>query len=162
MTWFTPQIGEILIRLGTATLIGAVIGLNRHLHGQPAGLRTHALVCVAAALAIVIFSSLDGSGNQAVDAQARVLQGIVTGVGFIGAGVILHESQGHKIYGLTTAAAIWITAIFGALCGHGQIAMALIGFAVAMVVLLIGARIEDFAVKLFSRDPAKLEDDPDR
>jgi putative Mg2+ transporter-C (MgtC) family protein len=162
MTWLTPEIGEVSIRLGTATIIGAVIGLNRHLHGQPAGLRTHALVSVAAALAILVFSPLDGSINQAVDAQARVLQGIVTGVGFIGAGVILHEAQGHKIYGLTTAAAIWITAIFGALCGRGHIAIALIGFAIAMLMLIAGPRIEDFAVRISGRDATKLDSDPDR
>lgn len=157
MNWFPVDSGEVLLRLGVATLIGAAIGLNRHLHDQPAGLRTHALVGLASALAILVFASTDPDALQAVDAQARVLQGIVTGIGFLGAGVILHGAKGHKIHGLTTAAAIWITAVFGALCGRGHIAIALYGFGLTLIVIAVGAPIEDFFVRVFGSKRRKVE-----
>ncbi|HEX6831993.1 MAG TPA: MgtC/SapB family protein [Rudaea sp.] len=145
---------EVLFRLGIATLIGCAIGLNRHLHDQPAGLRTHGLVGLGSALAMLVFAPTSADVDQWVDAQARVLQGIVTGIGFLGAGVILHGPKGHKIHGLTTAAAIWLTATFGALCGRGHIAIALYGFAIVLVVLMFGAPVEKLAVRVFGRKHA--------
>ena len=151
--------GEIVLRLVVALLIGAAIGTQRHLHGQAAGLRTHALVALAAALAVLIVAPLPGSNSPVTpDAQSRVLQGILTGVGFIGAGLILHSARGNAIRGLTSAAVIWIVAVFGALCGHGRIDIALVGFALVVLVLSIGARVEDAINARFGRKSAP--DDP--
>src|SRR5438105_1946330 len=92
---------DIILRLGTAMVIGGVIGLDRNLHHKPTGVRTLGLVALGSALAVLAVAQ---------DRQAevsRVLQGVITGVGFIGAGVILH--QGQRVHGLTTAASIWVT-----------------------------------------------------
>src|SRR5947207_360300 len=111
---------EIALRLGAALLVGTILGLNRELHGKPAGLRTHALVSLGAAVAtIVVLKSPDGSLATDQNAISRVVQGILTGVGFLGAGVILHDPNGH-ISGLTTAATIWICAVLGLVCGLGH------------------------------------------
>lgn len=145
------DIQTVALRLGVAMLIGAAIGAERHLRGQPAGLRTHALVALAAALAVLIVAPLDRDASINPDAQSRVLQGILTGIGFLGAGVILHGAQRGAIYGLTSAAGIWITAVFGALCGHGRIDVALIGFALVLMVLFVGGKIESAIVTRLHR-----------
>ena len=136
------DLGMIVLRLLAALAIGAAIGIERHLHGQAAGLRTHAVVAMAAALAVLIVAPLSVTESAQADAQSRVLQGILTGVGFLGAGVILHAAGRHRIHGLTSAALIWITAVFGALCGHGRIDVAMVGAAMVMIVLLFGGRVE--------------------
>ena len=147
---------ELCMRLGAALLIGAVFGIERHLHDQAAGLRTHVLVALASALAVLMVAARETvASGIALEAQSRVLQGVLTGVGFIGAGVILHSPQGHKIHGLTTAAAIWITAAFGALCGAGQFEIAVLGFFGAALVLAIGGPIERALYRRFGRIPEK-------
>lgn len=146
------DLGVVALRLCVAALIGAVIGAERHLRGQPAGLRTHALVALAAALAVLVCVPLNGDVSTNPDAQSRVLQGILTGIGFLGAGVILHGARRGAIYGLTSAAGIWITAVFGALCGHGRIDVALVGFAIVLLVLFFGARIENAIARHLHRD----------
>jgi putative Mg2+ transporter-C (MgtC) family protein len=147
---------DISVRLFVALLIGAAIGTQRHLRGQAAGLRTHSMVSLAAALAVLIVAPLPGSNAPLTpDAQSRVLQGILSGVGFIGAGLILHSSRDSTIHGLTSAAVIWIVAVFGALCGHGRIDVALLGFAMVMIVLVIGKQIEDALYKRFGRNASK-------
>ena len=92
---------DIIVRLGAAILIGGVIGLDRNLHHKPTGVRTLGLVAVGAALAVLAVAH-DGQADV-----SRVVQGVVTGVGFIGAGVILHQATDGKVHGLTTAASIW-------------------------------------------------------
>ena len=94
---------DIIARLGSAALIGGIIGLNRDLH-KSSGLRTFSLVGLGAALVVLL--TTDGAMDP--NATSRVLQGIITGVGFLGAGVIVHEAATAKVRGLTTAAAIWI------------------------------------------------------
>lgn len=114
------------------------------------------LVALAAALAILVVTPTGSVGSAIeIDAQSRVLQGVLTGVGFIGAGVILHSPQGHKIHGLTTAAAIWITAAFGALCGAGHLGIAALGLFGAALVLAIGGPIERAFHRRFGRLPEK-------
>jgi len=96
--------GEIAVRLGAALILGSAVGLNRDLHGKPAGMRTHALVSLAAAVAVMVSLGLPGeSKSMDPNAISRVLQGILTGIGFLGAGVILRDPTGH-VTGLTTAA----------------------------------------------------------
>src|SRR6476661_5314755 len=103
-----PTWSEVMLRLVAATVIGGAIGLNRELTKKPAGLRTHALVALGAALATVSALQLGGvAGGSHGDAASRVIQGIVAGIGFIGGGVILH-TDGRNVVGLTTAATIWV------------------------------------------------------
>jgi putative Mg2+ transporter-C (MgtC) family protein len=126
---------EILLRLAGSVVIGGLIGLDRNLHGKPTGIRTLGLVSLGAALATMASVDLLGDhGRFDPSAVSRVIQGVVTGVGFLGAGVIVHEDGGDRVRGLTTAASIWITAILGILCGMGSWQSA--GIALVLVFLL--------------------------
>jgi putative Mg2+ transporter-C (MgtC) family protein len=108
---------EILVRAGAALLAGGVIGLERSYHGRAAGVRTYALVCFGAALIVAALAvPPGGAAGQSADVS-RVVQGIVTGIGFLGAGVIVRE--GFTVRGLTTAASVWVTAAVGVLLGMG-------------------------------------------
>src|SRR6266496_6412159 len=102
----SKQLAHVIIRLVAATLLSAIVGIQRQESGKPAGLRTHMLVSLATATFII---SCSGVGISS-DGLSRVIQGIVTGIGFIGAGSILKLSAEHQIRGLTTAASVWMTA----------------------------------------------------
>jgi putative Mg2+ transporter-C (MgtC) family protein len=143
---------EAVIRLGAALLLGALFGLNRDLHGKPAGLRTHALVSLAAALATIMALNAP-NGVMAADPNAigRVVQGILTGVGFLGAGVIMRDPAGH-VTGLTTAATIWLCAVLGIVCGLGYWMLMAIGFVGTLLVLLLGRPVERKIEHWFKRD----------
>src|ERR1700730_2445294 len=132
--------GEIAVRLGAALILGSALGLNRELHGKPAGLRTHALVSLGAGVATVISLGFPGE-SKSIDPNAigRVLQGILTGIGFLGAGVILRDPNGH-VTGLTTAATIWICAVLGTACGLGYWSVLGIAVGLTMTALAFGAR----------------------
>ena len=147
---------EVALRLGSATLIGGLLGLNRELKGKPAGLRTNALVALGSALLVLGAQGVAGGADPALAANAvsRAIQGIVTGIGFLGAGVILRDAAGPKIHGLTTAATIWLNATLGILCGAGLWSLAVLGIGLTLVVLLLGKRIEKF----FHRHFPKLTD----
>ena len=126
----------VLIRVIAATLLGGLVGIQREKVGKPAGLRTHMLVCLGTATVVLacLGSSMDMSG------LSRVIQGVVTGIGFIGAGSILKLSEQREIRGLTTAAGLWMTAAIGVAVGLGSLGVALIATAVTLIVLsLIGA-----------------------
>jgi putative Mg2+ transporter-C (MgtC) family protein len=114
---------QVVLRLGVALAFGALIGLERSYHGRPAGFRTHALVCLASAALMLVtvyegewFHS-DATQIRAAIDPTRMAQGIMTGIGFLGAGVIMKD--GLSVRGLTTAASIWITAGIGILVGIG-------------------------------------------
>jgi putative Mg2+ transporter-C (MgtC) family protein len=111
---------EMILRLLAALAAGALIGYERSFHGRPAGLRTHVLVCLASALLMLVTVYEDHwvrtTGESRLD-PTRMAQGIMTGIGFLGAGVIVKE--GFNVRGLTTAASIWITAGIGVLAGVG-------------------------------------------
>jgi putative Mg2+ transporter-C (MgtC) family protein len=139
----------LLLRLLVATLCGAVIGLNRILHHKPAGFRTFGLVALGAAIATLSALSLS-AGDPA--AAARVAQGVLTGVGFVGAGVILHRVTSREVRGLTTAAAVWATAGVGIACGLGLYAIAIAGTALMLFVLVVGGPIENYFETLLERD----------
>src|SRR5260370_14276947 len=100
---------EISARLLIAVLFGALIGINRDLHGKPAGLRTHALVGLGAALVVVVCARLASSADRQADVISRVVQGVVTVVGFLGAGRVPRDPRDGRVHGLTTAAGIWGT-----------------------------------------------------
>jgi len=131
---------EIILRLGSAALIGAAIGLNRDLHGKPIGVRTLALVGLASAVAIL--ATTYAGTDPRVDAPSRVMQGVLTGVGFLGAGVIVRDSIKGRVHGLTTAASTWVTACLGLVCGVAAWPVAVIGVALAFVVLVLGGPFE--------------------
>jgi len=149
---------ETALRLGAALLVGTLFGLNRELHGKPAGLRTHALVSLGAAVAaVLILRSPDGHLTADANALSRVIQGILTGVGFLGAGVILHDPAGH-ISGLTTAATIWVCAVLGLVCGLGQWVILAITVGLTAIILLLGRPLERLAERLFKHHASKPPD----
>jgi putative Mg2+ transporter-C (MgtC) family protein len=131
--------GEMALRLGVALLAGALIGLDREIKKRPAGLQTHSLVCLGAALTVLAVEvSAPGNG----DATSRAVQGIITGIGFLGAGVIMQYERERRVEGLTTAASIWTAAALGMACGAGHVALAGIGVAAIILVLVAGGWIE--------------------
>jgi putative Mg2+ transporter-C (MgtC) family protein len=132
------QAFRVFIRLLAATLLGAVVGYEREQTGKSAGLRTHMLVAVSSAM--FVLAPLE-AGMSASDVS-RIIQGIATGIGFIGAGAILKVTSDREIQGLTTAAGIWLTAAVGLAAGLGRLGLAAIGVALAWIILYIVARIE--------------------
>ena len=123
----------VLLRVFAAVLFGAVVGIERERAGKPAGLRTHMLVSLGTAVLVI---ACQDSG-MSLDGQSRVIQGIVTGIGFVGAGTILKLNEQREIKGLTTAAGLWMTAAIGVACGLGGIGLAVIGTIVALLILAL-------------------------
>ena len=123
----------VLLRIVMAALLGAIVGLQRERAGKPAGLRTHILVCLGTTVVVLACA---GSG-MSFDALSRVIQGIVTGIGFVGAGSILKLSEEHEIKGLTTAAGLWMTAAIGVAVGLGSLGLAMIGTVLTALVLTL-------------------------
>lgn len=130
---------EIIGRLLLATLFGAVVGANRERQGKPAGVRTHALVSLGAAV-FAIVGLLLGPDDPA--AASRILQGITAGIGFIGAGVIMRRPEVQDVQGLTTAAAIWLVAAVGVGVGVGLWQTSLTALALTLIVLGLGERVD--------------------
>ena len=111
---------DILLRLGAATLAGIAIGLNRDLQNKPIGMRTLALVSLGAAtvtVAAIQFNVMSEHPDALSRVVQGVIQGIMAGISFIGAGVILRDAQARRVEGLTTAATVWVTAALGIACG---------------------------------------------
>jgi putative Mg2+ transporter-C (MgtC) family protein len=131
---------DIILRLGIAALVGGAIGLNRDLHGKPVGVRTLGLVSLATAMIVVLADPLGKGGFT--DAGSRVIQGVLTGVGFLGAGVIFHAERHFRVRGLTSAACVWLTACIGIMCGAGHWRIVIVSVVIAFLVLLLGGRIE--------------------
>lgn len=125
---------RLSFRLALAAVIGAIIGFDRERMGKPAGLRTHTLVCLGAALFVLAPAE---TGMQVAD-MSRVIQGLAAGIGFLGAGAILKLNTEREILGLTTAATIWLTAALGVAVGLGRIGLALIALVFGWGVLAIG------------------------
>jgi putative Mg2+ transporter-C (MgtC) family protein len=134
---------DITLRLVLALVLGAAVGLDRELQRKPAGLRTHALVSLGAAL-LTVTGLLLGAPTANSDAVARVLQGIVAGIGFIGGGVILHRDETNDVYGLTTAATIWMVAALGVAIGAGLWRTAAVATLLTLVVLVLERPIDWF------------------
>ena len=136
-----PEIGLPLLG---SLVTGILIGLDRELQGKPAGLRTHTLVCFASAL-LTLAAARQGEwgllllpDQQVVSDPTRMAHGILTGIGFLGAGVIFRE--GASVQGLTTAASLWITAALGIVYGVGLVGLAVAG-SVAALIVLVGLRV---------------------
>ena len=152
----TLTVGDMVLRAIVALVCGAVIGLNRDLHHKGAGLRTFSLVALGTAgmamgMLMFIHSSPDNVG--------RVAQGVLTGIGFLGAGVILRRADGERITGLTTAASIWFVAGLALLCGLGQLVLVGILLGLALLVLLFGRAVERLVERIFGADPRRSTDD---
>lgn len=133
----SQHVERVIIRLVAAMILGGMVGVQRESTRKPAGLRTHLLVSVATAAFIIACSA----SGMSPDGLSRVIQGIVTGIGFIGAGTILKLSQEHQIKGLTTAASVWMTAAIGVIVGLGSLGIALLITALALIILSL-ARLE--------------------
>ena len=122
---------RFVIRLVAAMLLGAVVGYERERAGKAAGLRTHMLVAMGSALFVIGC----GAAEMSMDGLSRVIQGIATGIGFIGAGAILKRQDEREIEGLTTAAGIYMTAATGVAVGLGGLGIALLSVVLTWVVL---------------------------
>ncbi|MBX3609629.1 MAG: MgtC/SapB family protein [Hydrogenophaga sp.] len=136
---------EVALHMGSALLAGGVIGLERSFHGRPAGFRTHTLVCLASSVLMLVtlyqsYWFARGSTGVVTMDPTRMAQGIMTGIGFLGAGVIFKE--GLTVRGLTTAASIWITAAIGVLMGIGFYSAGVMATLAALGVLALFRRIE--------------------
>ena len=123
----------VLLRVFAAVVLGAVVGIERERAGKPAGLRTHMLVSLGTAVVVI---ACQDSG-MSLDGLSRVIQGIVTGIGFIGAGTILKLNEQREIQGLTTAAGLWMTAAIGVAAGLGILGVAVIGTLVTVLILVL-------------------------
>jgi putative Mg2+ transporter-C (MgtC) family protein len=152
---------DVLVRLAAATLLGAILGLNRNLRGKAAGLRTHALVSLGAALAVLTADLIVGTAPGADrGAVTRAIQGIVAGVGFLGAGAILKTRSTRAIRGLTTASVIWLAATIGIACGAGYWRAAALSVGLALVVLTMGRPLENAFDRSFGRERRVRAKDP--
>ena len=129
---------QVIIRLIAATVLGAAIGIQRERAGKPAGLKTHILVTLGTCV-FVLACSRFGMSSEGL---SRVIQGIVTGIGFIGAGSILKLNEERDIQGLTTAAGIWATAAIGVSVGLGILGVAILSTILTLIVLAIVGSIE--------------------
>ncbi len=127
----------IIARLLTATLLGALLGLERERGGHPAGLKTHILV--AAGSALFVLTPLVAGADM--DATTRVMQGVVQGIGFLGAGAILKQAADDRIQGLTSAAGIWLAAAIGMTAGLGREVAAIIATLLALGVFWLIPRL---------------------
>jgi putative Mg2+ transporter-C (MgtC) family protein len=132
------QVVRVTLRLLAALAIGTAVGLQRELTHKPAGLRTHMLVALGTALFVV--GALESGMHT--DAVSRIVQGLATGIGFLGGGAILKLTDEREIHGLTTAAGIWMTAAASATAGLGQIALAVIGTLLGLLVLTLFRKLE--------------------
>ncbi|HUB25439.1 MAG TPA: MgtC/SapB family protein, partial [Tepidisphaeraceae bacterium] len=129
---------DIAVRLGLATVAGALVGFNRGEHGRPAGLRTTLLVCLAACIAMIQANIILSTTGRRTDSfvmmdTMRLPLGILSGMGFLGAGAILRK--GNMVLGVTTAATLWFVTVMGLCFGGGQLALGLIALVLALMIL---------------------------
>lgn len=132
------QTMRVTLRLSAAMLLGAIVGIQREQKGKAAGLRTHMLVAVGTALFVITALEV----GMSIGDLSRVIQGITTGIGFIGAGAILKLAEERQIQGLTTAAGIWMTAAVGVAAGLGRVGLALLSAVLAWIILAVVGAIE--------------------
>lgn len=125
------QTVRVVLRLVAALLAGGIIGLQRETSGKAAGLRTHILVCMSTTLFLIAASETGLQG----DAMSRVIQGLATGIGFLGAGAVLKLEDSRRIRGLTTAAGIFMTAAIGIAIGLGRLGTAGVATIATWIVL---------------------------
>ena len=139
----TQQLAHVVIRMIAAALLGSIIGFERERAGKAAGLRTHLLVSLGSCVFVLACS---GSGMDS-DGLSRVIQGIITGIGFLGAGSILKLNEERDIQGLTTAAGIWMTAAIGIAVGLGTLGLALLATILTVIILALWGQVDYKAEK---------------
>ncbi len=147
---------EYVLYLLTAASLGSMIGLEREIHGQPAGLRTHMILSVGAALAAILsisYSEFISSPNLPSD-PGRIVAQVVSGVGFLGAGAIM--KMGVTVKGLTTASSLWTTAIIGIACGSGYLELAGIAAVLVFVILTMINSIEKAVLTSYGTHTLKI------
>ena len=137
---------DLTIRLLLAAGLGAAIGLEREVRQKPAGLRTNILIAVGSALFTTVSVHFGGVGGT----PDRIAAQVVTGIGFLGAGAILHSAV--TVHGMTTAATIWVNAAVGMAAGSGQYLMATVATVITLLVLLVIGRVEAM-VERRTQDP---------
>ena len=150
---------DIVARLALSAAVGAAIGLNRDLHHKQAGVRTNALVSLGAALAVLLVYPPGEDPARHADALSRVIQGVLTGIGFLGAGVILRDPVSRHVSGLTTAAAVWLSALLGTAAGAGAYVPVAVALVLALLVIICGGPFERWFRRRF-QSPVK-EPEPD-
>jgi putative Mg2+ transporter-C (MgtC) family protein len=132
---------HVTLRLTVASVLGAVIGWEREIHRRAAGLRTHILVAVGCATFMTLGMDLVQDGGGA-DEASRIVQGVATGIGFLGAGTILKMDDEKRIKGLTTAASVWATSAVGVAVGAGRLLLALVLVVLTLVTLALLPKLE--------------------
>jgi putative Mg2+ transporter-C (MgtC) family protein len=150
------QLTTIVLRLFMAALLGGLLGLERELTGKPAGLRTHMLVALGSAM-FVIASSTAGLDAEGI---SRVIQGLLAGIGFICAGAILKSNAQEHIFGLTTAAGLWMTAAIGLAVGLGREALAVVSTLLTLAILLLEGPLQRYLSARKHRVVVAKEGDP--
>jgi putative Mg2+ transporter-C (MgtC) family protein len=141
-----------------AMLLGCVIGVDRNVRGKPTGVKTLGLVALGSCLVTMAAAGFALHGVFGNDATSRAIQGIVTGIGFLGAGVIVQNAAADKIRGLTTAASIWVTAALGIVCGVGAWSIALVATLLFMVLLIVGRLAEHALHRYWLAKPKEHRD----
>ncbi|WP_407295520.1 MgtC/SapB family protein [Stutzerimonas zhaodongensis] len=148
---------RVSVRLLLAALLGGMLGYEREYKGKAAGLRTHMLVSLGAALFVLV----PQEAGMPIEDISRVMQGIVTGIGFLGAGTILKGSSVQDVKGLTTAAGIWLTAAIGVATGLGHESTAVMTTALALIIFLLMPALEQHAEHQANRKRKKGRDRDD-
>lgn len=161
LSWLSVEYAdqiEMMLRLCGAAIAGMAVGINRDIHNKPIGMRTLGLVALGSALVILSGSVYEGL-HFGQDAVSRVVQGIMTGLGFLGAGAILRGRDQMEVQGLTTAATVWIAAGLGVTAGLGAWFITIMGTLVTLFLLTYGKRIEEHLIRIFGRGNGSGEDD---
>lgn len=148
------EITQISVRLLMAALLGGILGFEREQRGKAAGIRTHMLVAIGAALFILIPQQAGITDAE----MSRVVQGVIAGIGFLGAGAIIKGSDERHLKGLTTAAGIWLTAAIGVAAGLGREASAILCTVLALGVFIVMPRV----LALLERQPQSPPSAPNR
>lgn len=141
---------DLFLRLLCGLLVGALIGLDRNLHGKAAGVRTLGLVSLGSAAAVCVVTLTD----HPPDAISRVIQGLLTGIGFLGVGVIARHGVHDRPQGLTTAAAIWLSAVLGAAAGAGYYAIVVIALVLGLLLMRFGGQAENVVHRWLGNETA--------
>ena len=150
-----PEAYDTLLRLIAASICGMVIGLNRDVNNKPMGMRTLGLVslaCALASVAAVHYADLDQHPDALSRVVQGVLQGVLAGIGFIGAGVILRDPGAGEVHGLTTAATVWVAAALGVACAFAAWHLVFAGLGIALFILIVMKPVERLLVRLLNPD----------
>ncbi|KMY86158.1 Mg(2+) transport ATPase protein C [Candidatus Paraburkholderia calva] len=137
-----PLFIDAMLRMLCAVLVGCIIGVDHNLHGKPTGMKTLGLVSLGSCIATMCAVNFAAWPLPEEANVSRIVQGIVTGIGFLGAGVILKNAGEKRVRGLTTAASIWVTAAVGVLCGMGVWSLALSATILLILLLMVGRIVE--------------------